>query len=415
MTRVLLVAACLCFGTVSADDRQPAPPSAERITELVKALEVPIRMRSDNADGPADGSSLKYRYHWHTDEILELKRAGEAAVPALLALLEDKKKAPQTRAEAGSALMYRLVGTKLKHDPKIIAALNAAMKENEPSLRYGLVCSLAPHGLGVNCSDWESFKKNAEKAKREGHRRSEYDAQWMVETLGPPEERSFTPEVMDALLPQVIAALADEHPEVVAEAALTINCFGRPKQGATELLSALKRHNGETRIALGWALTQVTKDDPDVLKAILELLKSERDQFNFSHVVRMTGGFGPAAKDAVPILIDILKDDYWAKKNAGSITVYEEAIGALGRIGAAAKPAGPAVFARIETTMAAATAEAYDILDQLDPALGKEARARAKRRQEEFKREFEERNQPVPPVVRPIFPPRPLPPAGPHG
>jgi HEAT repeat protein len=415
MKRVVLAAACCWFGSMpsaaTAEDKQPAPPSPERIKELVKALEVPTGPRSKPLEGPPGGRWPTFEYQWHADELKELERAGEAAVPAMLALLEDKTKPGQVRAHAALVLSERLIGTKIKPDPRIIAALNAALKENDPALRWGVLDFCSRCGLAKYQLQWEMLKKAAEEETRANKPYSYLDARDCLRRWLPPEERAFTPAVMDAVLPQVIAALTDEHPEIAARAADVIFNFGQPKQGIKELLTALKRQEPEVRSAVVVALARVGKDDLEALGTVLKLLETQREKEGYSAIVIAVGGFGPSAKDAVPTLIALLKDERWNAQKAEP--VYLAALISLGKIGPAAKSAIPAILARFETPKVGfgsmigfgSRTEVLDVLDVLDPKTGKEARQRQKQCEEEFKKWMEGHSRPGPPI--PVTPPMP--------
>ena len=135
------------------------PPSPERIQQLVKKLEVPTRLTTDSREGPPDYPWPTFNFHRHSRECDALYRAGDAAVPALLALIEDKSKPGQARGFAAGFLMERVVGTKVKPDRKIIDAINAALKDKDPSLRYWTVTCLGCRGLASIVDNWNTWKK----------------------------------------------------------------------------------------------------------------------------------------------------------------------------------------------------------------------------------------------------------------
>ena len=71
MKHFALAVVSLCVGSVAlaADEKQPPPPSAERIKELVKKLEEPTRAMSDEKEGPPDGAWPTFGYRWHSNEM----------------------------------------------------------------------------------------------------------------------------------------------------------------------------------------------------------------------------------------------------------------------------------------------------------------------------------------------------------
>ncbi len=402
-----VIVACALTGLVTADP-EPVKPSPERIKELVKKLEEPTRHYTDPKEGPPEGKPPLFGYRWHAPEFRELRLAGDAAVPALLELLEDKSKPGQARAQAATVLIDRLVGNKVKPEMKIIAAVNAALKEEDPALRWGVLVWLWGHGLAMHSVHWETLKRVAAEAKLKNEPPIEYGAIDLLKRWPPPEERSFTPAVMDAFLPQVIAALADEHPEVAAKAAGVIHSFGRPKSGVPELLTVLKRKEPEVRASAVLALGRVGKDDPDALKAVLEELNHPeryKDHYHYQSIIGAVGGFGPKAKDAVPVLIKVIENSEWKRHEHTSL--YDAAIDSLGEIGPDAKEAVPAILKYADTVRL--QPELIAALDKIDPEAGKQARAIQKRKEDEFKKWVESlqnppQPNPLPPVAPPIKP-----------
>lgn len=390
----------------SADPEPPKPISPERIKELVKKLEEPTREMGDQRDGPPDGPWPTFNYQWHYREFSELRLAGDAAVPALLALLEDKTKPGQARAQAVAMLVERLVGTKVKPDTKIIATINAALKENDPALRFGTLNSLAVMGLGNRRETREQFKNDPGIA--------EYVKKWP-----PPEETSFSPEAMDAFLPQVVATLTDEHPEVVIGATQAIAWFGRPKTGTPELIAALKRKEPGVRAAAVSTLGRVGTDDPAALKAVLgELDRPEpyREAWQYQLVIEAVGRFGPKAKDAVGRLGEIVKDDRAGQSLSDRSSLHDAAVQALGKIGSDAKAAVPALLGCLDKKLYEGDSkteyyhgrreEVLRALDKIDPTAAKKARADEKRKREEAAKWYEDRYRSSPPIPEPsIFPP----------
>lgn len=375
----------------SADPEPPKPPSPERIKELVKKLEEPTREVSDPRDGPPDGPWPTFNYRWHGREINELKRAGDAAVPPLLALLDDKTKPGQARAQAAAVLAARLTGNKVRPDPNILAAMNTALKDNEPALRWGGLNQLARYGLAGNREIREWVKGDPVLVES-------------VNKCPPLEDVSFSVEVMDALLPRMIAALDDKHPEVAIAAAAALDRFGRPKSGTTELIAALKREEPEVRAAAAWTLSRIGRGDPAAVKAVLECLDPKEPIDVYAQMIGAVGRFGPNAKAAVPLLIEALKD---GRKGVQVARLQGAAVVALGQIGPDAKAAIPALIAYIPKACSTGYREEILVsLERIDPPTGKRAREEQERKDEEYRKWVESRSQPTPPsiVPPPIFP-----------
>jgi HEAT repeat protein len=391
------------------------PPSPERIKELVKQLEVPTRHFLDKEMGPPVGDPPKFDYGFHWPVIAELKRGKEAAVPPLLALLEDKSKPGQARAQAAAVLIEQLVGTKSKPDPKIIAAINAALKDQDAALRWGVLCELPERGLATNRAFWEQVKKNAEREKETNKLTNSPPVNWgaidYLRRMPPPEERSFTPEVMEQLLPEIIARLADDHARLIDQAARTISSFGLVKRGVPELIAALKRKEPDVRQAVVWALSVVGQGDPTVLEALLEQFRmkesTEHPQLRNSLIAAL-GGFGPEAKVIVPQLIEAVKDNR-LEDHLPRCYLHDAAVHALGNIGPDAKAAIPTLMecldkkyypgdSKPEGYYQGNREEVVLALERIDAEVGKKARAEEKRKHEEYLRWYQELSRPAPAI-----------------
>lgn len=296
---------CACRLATSADPPAPPAPSEERIRELVKKLETPTRKQGDQKPGPPDYPWDPFDYKWHGLEINELIRAGDAAVPHLLTLLNDKTKPGQARGFAVAVLVHRLVGPKTKPDPKIIGAINDALKEKDVALRHGVLDKLASQGLAGSQRRWESIKNEPEIKNARP-------------PVLPPEERSFNAEVMDAFLPAIVPVLADERREICWQAAWAISEFGRPKFGIPELLDFFKQPESWKRTVGAGVLSRIATDDPDALRAVLNEFDQgkcdPKDKYYQESIIESVGRFGPKAKPAVEKLAALVKKPSRARR-----------------------------------------------------------------------------------------------------
>ena len=385
---VTLLAACAGVSAKSGaqlnggfDPNKPATP--EQIREWVKKLEEPTRDRLDPKMEPPDGVAPLFDYHFHWYEIAMLKKAGEAARPAVFALLEDTTKPGQARAHAAVILIDWLwgKGAKQEVDAKILAALKEALKDKNRALKWGIVQWLPRYGGG---GAQAAFQHDIERWLR------------LCATGTTPEDllrnflqgmpnldpgwRHFSDAAMDGLLPEVIALLADEEDEIATCAAITIFAFDRPKQGIKELLVTLDRRDRRLRAYAVAALSRVGRDDPAVLTAVLGQLKPQHYGTHYSTVVRAVGRFGPKAKAAVPELIRVVESSGW--KFQYDTLLYDEAIVALGEIGPDAKAATPAILKYADSVRV--LPDLLTALDKIDPKAGQEARAVQKRKEDEF-------------------------------
>ena len=333
---VCFVAMPVVHHSLAADEPKPAiaEPKAispERIAELVKKLEEPMRQLEhlDPKEGPPDGPAPKTNFRTHWPEIYQLKWAGAAARPAVFALLADLTKPGQARANAGIVLVDWLLGKGAKQEPdaEVLATLKAALKDKDPALKWGILHSSRSYGATETLDRFKVVEHRPPNVK--------------LESL------YFSDAAMDGLLPEVIALVGDEDPEVAAEAGYEIFSFGRPKQGVKELLSAIKRKEERVRVFAAMALSRVGRDDPDALAAVLAELKPEKYKSGYGRVLEAAGRFGPKAKAAVPALLAEVKAERWKDNtDPAHYACYdcEDAIRALGNIGPDVKEAVPEIL-----------------------------------------------------------------------
>jgi HEAT repeat protein len=94
-----------------------------------------------------------------------------------------------------------------------------------------------------------------------------------------------------------------------------------------------------TRDHAAVSLGQIHLRPKVVIPALIEALKNDKVAFVRGAAADALGGFGPMAKDAVPVLIDALQDNDFAQSFARPV------VEARGAIGPAAKEALPALRA----------------------------------------------------------------------
>jgi HEAT repeat protein len=355
------------------------PPSPERCRNLLAKLEEPTRHVEDEEDGPPKGVAPNFNYRFHFAEIFQLTKAGKAVRPAVLALLANHEKPGQARAHAGIIVIDWLKGTGANQelDKELLVALKDALQDKNAALKWGILQWLPRYGAA--------------------HARANYPLIAKLAPEKPLDSMHFSAAVMDGLLTEILPLLAEEEVEIAEEAATTIYAFGQPKQGVKELLAALERQEVRVRLSAIQALSRVGRDDPVVLKAILGQLKPEHYRFRYSTVVEAVACFGPKAKDAVPALIAVLKDDQ-AKKTQLSATssfydsayLYSAALTALGEIGPEAKAAVPAILERMRDPVVARDAlqTVISALEKIDPEAAKEALTFKKQREDDSKKKF---------------------------
>lgn len=138
-----------------------------------------------------------------------------------------------------------------------------------------------------------------------------------------------------AAVPELSHALKSNDPNTRHMAAYALGEIGSSAKPAfTALREALSDSNKEVRWKAAVALEKVGADPDDVLPILIESLKSD-DRSSYFSVLLCLGKIGPRAGPAVPHLIRILED------NRIPLPDRQVAIGALARIGPAAKKAAP--------------------------------------------------------------------------
>ncbi|MFO0803558.1 MAG: HEAT repeat domain-containing protein [Gemmataceae bacterium] len=388
--------AIITAGVVSTMTLFSPPVSPERIQELVKKLEEPTRSQSDPSSAPATEPSPKFNYRWHIKVQGELRLAGDAAVEPLLALLNDKTKSGHARAQAATVLIEKLVGTKVKPDQRIIDAVNAALKDSDPSLRYGLLTWLPRYGLAGNIMSRNIMAKAAVEAWIKRKPRTPYDAIEMVYRMGLAEDRSFTINTMDAFLPAIVTLVSDPDPEIAASAAHTIRMFGR-QAGRDALLQALKHKDIAVSNEAAHSLSLIWSTDVDVAKAVIAMLDATKPLQQYACLVRVVGNFGPIAKAAVPDLIRALNYTRNHPPTEYELQdVHDNAARSLGLIGPPAKEAIPDLLrcmasnyypADSVTAVYIGNKEVLLVaLEKIDAEAGSKARVQHQRKLEEYYR-----------------------------
>jgi len=173
--------------------------------------------------------------------------------------------------------------------------------------------------------------------KREGRRSRTCDAAFVLGKIGPAAEEAV-PALLDVLENYSTSAGR-------AEAARALGLIGGiDEKLIPALLNGLKDLDVRVRRNSAEALGNIGKEPAACVPALLEALKKHKglsleDEALSSYPTRTIicalGRFGPGAKEAVPLLIDILKEP--KQKNG----LREESIETLRRIGPEAKEAIP--------------------------------------------------------------------------
>jgi HEAT repeat protein len=349
-------------------------PTPERLRELVAKLEVPCPPLVTKPY-PGHPSLRLFQTSW--DLHRELALAGPVAVPPLLALYQDESKPLQARIQAVRILCRHLVGHFHTPDPKVIEAVRSAIRHKDPAMREGVLFELFYVGPTTNRDPGASS----------------------------PLRTALAPTALKALLPDVIAALADEDAGVVEHAARARATWGQPGVGVRELFAALKRPEPRVRIAAMVALADVGRDDPATFPTFMDAVKHPEQRETYHTAIGYVWRFGPQAKAAVPYLIETLKESENEPSDLGHLR--NSAVLCLGRIGADAKPAVAAILKYMQSkgpNRPSGFIGVFFALDRIDPEAAATARTIDQQYQEEFRRWLESKRTP-PPIPTPLFPP----------
>ena len=374
----------------------------ERLAELMKKLEQPTRQETnlDPKDGPPEGSPPKFNYRFHREAHWPIIRAGNPAKAPVLALLQDETKPAQARGRAGAICAEWVFdkGGKYLVDPRMLKAVKDGLKNGPPEVKWAIVHQCYYHGLADARIRMAALSHHDPKDTPPGG--------WPT-----PEDLSFSPAMMDELLPGIIALLKEDEPELVQTACSTIHSFGQPDQGVAELIRATRHKDKQTRACAAMALGRVGSKDATALTAILDLAKpEENDPATYGMVLRAVGEFGPKAKAAVPLLIKAI-DEVFLNRDPATFSLRcrcaEAAIDSLGKIGPDAKVAVPLLIKYVEENHG--WIKHVEAIEKIDVEGGKIARAYVDRKMAEFReqsiRRLTEQQGLIPEIPTPLPPP----------
>ncbi|HTL18729.1 MAG TPA: HEAT repeat domain-containing protein [Patescibacteria group bacterium] len=146
-------------------------------------------------------------------------------------------------------------------------------------------------------------------------------------------------------VPKVIPLLSSSERGDVMNAAGILGKIGlEPKLAVPALSKALEHPDAEVRGKVVEALANFGPDAEPAVAVILQILTKTVQTDPQKQIAYTLGEIGPAAKDAVPQLIELLKSN---KDREGLLNVV--AADALGRIGPAASNAVPALIAALKS------------------------------------------------------------------
>jgi len=159
-------------------------------------------------------------------------------------------------------------------------------------------------------------------------------------------------------------ALKDQNPVVRRNAATALARFGAHPDAVAALLGGLKDGERTVRQEAARSLAQVRPLPSEAVPPLLETVRAESDPFIRVFSITAIGHAGERAADAVPVLIDILKD----RPGGGPADPSAAAAEALAEIGPAARPALITALGSRDARTRAAAARLLGAMGPVPPA-----------------------------------------------
>lgn len=246
-----------------------------------------------------------------------LAKMGTNATPKLLDALKAQNSAIRWNA-------IELLGKTAANDDSIKLALREALGDEEPQVRQSAFNALAQIQALV-IDDIITALADRDVSVRAKAAASFYQ-------LASPGTGQFDPEAKRAI-PSLIQGLQDESLDVRRSVANAVGVFEKDAEAAVPALVELL--GDEDVFVAQFAARSLTKIDSAVVPGLIDqlMLKLRSDSVTTRRsAAAALSGFGPPAKEAVPVLIELLTDDYVVR------SFVAEALGNIGPDAAAAIP-----------------------------------------------------------------------------
>jgi HEAT repeat protein len=189
-------------------------------------------------------------------------------------------------------------------------------------------------------------------------------AAWSLGRIGPDAKRGV-PALIEALKdPDMAPERTDVR--VSGGAAFALGRIGpEAKTAIPALIAAIQSSDASSRALPIAALVQIAPNDNEVIRTLIQLLSEKQDLGTRADAANALGLVGSQAKDAVPLLIDLLKvrDE---KNPSLSATARKIAVSTLGKIGKQAKAAVPAVKEALTDPDPGVRSEAASALERIE-------------------------------------------------
>ncbi|MBI3462390.1 MAG: HEAT repeat domain-containing protein [Planctomycetes bacterium] len=328
---------------------------------------------------------------YHAREALE--KIGEPAIPALIKALRHEKIPVREQA---AALLVQLIRRDRSRDEfarrheQMVPAFIEALKDKDGRVRMTVASGLAALGPSARAAIPALIETLADQSPPQKY----------MSRKGPPPEAG--PQAAKALaqfgeeaVPQLIQALENENPKVRAGAARVLGLIGdKAKAAEPTLIEALDDTDHEVRVSAATALSQIGADSKSAVPKITQLFRQaiendwHRNAYDAEMLAAALGRFGPAAKEALPVLINALENRFRLLDEAVvallqigpdglppviKLLSHEDqgrrsfAAAALGSIGPKAKPAVPALIRALEDEYYGVRLDAAETLGKIGP------------------------------------------------
>lgn len=261
------------------------------------------------------------------------------------------------------------------------------MENGHPARGLGGMMTLEPNGMGVMAAGWRKSKFTYDPAKRT----LRFDDGRVYERIVPKlvlglksEEKKDRAEAegrlsqirdlsgdAEVILPELLRMAKDPDPDL-RERGLRVLGLASPSTPTSEAISAIQQGFKDKEVAVigsaAVAAGRVGKGAGPVIPQLIEALKLPNTRVRISVANAFWGDLAalPGTDAAVPLLISILADT--KADNADNKLLRDCVIGAFGRIGPRAKESVPVLVALLKDEDKAVRQETADSLGGIGPA-----------------------------------------------
>lgn len=291
------------------------PPAVKASDALIGALKDPndeVRLKAAQAlgrIGPAAATALPMLGEMLRDSNVSIRisaaadlwaigRQAQAAVPILVAASGDPDSA--VRAAALDAL-----GQMQAHSPTALGALVTGLGDVDVSVRTAAMRALGQIGAGARAAADGPLREMLKDPHAE-IRLLSARALWRVDS--DPEE----------LLPTLLDAIRDKSWAVRDGAVTLLGEMGPPAASAAETARALLDDPvAYVQVDAALAVWRITGDLNDVLPLISGIIRDrDNDPYLRQLAIAALGAIGPPAREAITVLMDASKDEYFSVRTA---------------------------------------------------------------------------------------------------